>query len=55
MLCTFITDAIRGEVQCGECLCETKRMRDSTETVGMLHGFVVELWQGAVLLHHRSD
>jgi hypothetical protein len=29
MLCSFITDLIGGEVQCGECLCETKRMRDS--------------------------
>ncbi len=28
MLCSFITDLIGDKVQCGECLCETKRMRD---------------------------
>jgi hypothetical protein len=29
MLCSFILDLIEGEVQCGECLSETKRMRYS--------------------------
>jgi hypothetical protein len=29
MLCSFITDLIAGEVQCGEGLCETIAMKDS--------------------------
>ncbi len=28
MLCSFITDLIAVKVECGECLCETKTMRD---------------------------
>jgi hypothetical protein len=31
MLCSFITDLIVIKVECGECLCETKRMKDSKE------------------------
>ncbi len=31
MLCSFITDAIVAEGKCGECLCETKSMRDCTK------------------------
>jgi bacterioferritin-associated ferredoxin len=30
MLCSFITDPIAVKVQCGECLYETKVIRDST-------------------------
>jgi len=31
MLCTICIDIIASKVQCGECLCDTKRMTDSTE------------------------
>jgi hypothetical protein len=34
MLCSFITDLIVVEVECGECLCKTKRMRDSMKRYG---------------------
>jgi hypothetical protein len=54
MLCSFITDLIAGKVQCGECLCEKKRMR-LDEQVGMLHCFVEEQWQDAEFLVDRSD
>jgi bacterioferritin-associated ferredoxin len=54
MLCAFITDLIGVKVQCGECLCETKRMR-LDEKVGMLHCFVAQQWQDVLLLYRRSD
>jgi hypothetical protein len=54
MLCSFITDLIFVQVECGECLCETKRMR-LDEKVGMLHCFVVQQWQDVLLLVDRSD
>jgi hypothetical protein len=31
MLCPFITDLIEAKIECGECLCETKTMKDSKE------------------------
>ncbi len=34
MLCSFITDLIAVEVKCGECLCQTKKMRDSMKRSG---------------------
>ncbi len=54
MLCSFITDLIVIKVQCGECLCEGKKMRFD-EKVGMLHCFVGEHCQDVLLLEDRSD
>ncbi len=34
MLCSSWTDLIVVEVECGECLCETKRMRDRMKRWG---------------------
>ncbi len=34
MLCSFITDPIAVEVECGKCLCEIKRMRDRMKSEG---------------------
>jgi hypothetical protein len=55
MLCSFITDQIAVKLDCGECLCETKKNERLDEKVVMLHCFVAEQWQDVVLLHHRSD
>jgi hypothetical protein len=55
MLCSFITDLIVVKVECGECLCETKKNERFDEKVGMLHCCAVEQWRDVVLLHHRSD
>jgi hypothetical protein len=41
MLCTLITDYIRFEVQCGECLCEEVSERYK-ERLKMLLDFVAE-------------
>jgi hypothetical protein len=55
MLCSFTTDSIVLKVECGECLCETKKNEGFDEKVGMLHCFAVEQWRDVVLLYHRSD
>jgi len=55
MLCSLITDLIVGKIDCGKCLCETKKNERFDETVGMLHRFVEEHWQDVVLLVDRSD
>jgi len=55
MLCSLITDLIAFKVQCGECLCETKKSKRLDEKVGMLHCFVAEQWRDVVLLVNRSD
>ncbi len=34
MLCSFSTDLIIVKVECGECLCETKRVRDWMKRLG---------------------
>ncbi len=54
MLCSFITDLIAVKAECGECLCQTKRMR-LNEKVGMLRCFFGEQWQDVVLLVDRFD
>jgi hypothetical protein len=54
MLCSLWADPIALEVERGECLCETKKIRDSMKKVGMLHYFVVKQWRDAVLLVDRS-
>jgi hypothetical protein len=55
MLCSFITDLIGVKVECGECLCETKKNERFDEKGGMLHCFVVTQWRDAVLLHSPSN
>jgi hypothetical protein len=54
MLCSLWTDAIVVKVECGECLCETKKNERFDEKVRMLHCFVVEQWRDVVLLVDRS-
>jgi hypothetical protein len=55
MLCSFSTDLIAVELECGKCLCGTKKNERFDEKVGTLHCFVVQQSQDVVLLHHRSD
>ncbi len=55
MLYSFITNLIVVEVECGECLCETKKNERLDEKVGMLHCFFVDQWQDVVLLVDRSN
>ncbi len=55
MLCSLWADLIVVEVECGECLRETKKNKRFDEKVGMLRCFFVEQWQDVVLLVDRSD
>ncbi len=41
MLCSFVTDVIVVKVQCGECLCEIKRMRVWLKR----YGCYIVLWE----------
>jgi hypothetical protein len=43
------------KVECGECLCETKRNERLDEKIGMLHCFVGGQWQDYVPHDHRFD
>ncbi len=47
MLCSFVTDLIVAEVQCGECLCGTKITRD---TMGRSEFYIVLLQSIAKML-----
>ncbi len=44
ILCSLWTNLIAAKVECGECLCETKKNERFYEKIGMLHCFVGEQW-----------